>query len=53
MDDNQSPHATYTVDPIDLEDFVREMQDKVIPEIVRVMRERAEAANANRFKVLS
>lgn len=40
------------VDPADLEDFKRVMEEEVIPEIVRVMQERAEAAVKSRAWIL-
>lgn len=40
------------VDPVKLEDFKRTMLNEVIPEIVRVMHERAKAAAKSRAWIL-
>lgn len=55
MDDNKEPDVSQIikgltpVDPEALEDFKREMTDKVIPEIIRVVEERRMLAAESRL----
>jgi hypothetical protein len=41
------------IDPKDLEPFIREMEDKVIPEIIRVMKKRVIDAQISRSKIIA